>query len=191
MRVHPPEDLAARLRAGLHALQGPIERARAEHLAAQLELYGRVALRTRESRLALGLEPVFQAATAAWVKAGPSARERAFQGLRTDELLERTHKLATPGQVVDEDEVLSWAAMALRAALVQTWLEPADRARVQEALSEVAGVADTWPMVFLGASGLAQALVEAEPVERWPRPAAELLRLFSRLPLLAVVDGEL
>ena len=56
---------------------------------------------------------------------------------------------------------------------------------------ELTSVADTHPNTFMAASMVAQLLTEAEPVDRWPREASELLSLFARLPLLAVVDGEI
>ena len=43
----------------------------------------------------------------------------------------------------------------------------------------------------MAAAIVASVLREEEPVERWPREAGELLELLSRLPLLAVVDGEI
>lgn len=187
--MNAPE-LANRLTAGLEVLHAPPERAQPADLAALLELYGRVASRSRQSRVEAGLEPAFQAMTQAWMKAGPGARTRAFQGLGTDELIERTHELSSQPQAQDED-VLGWAAQALRAALVIPWLEPADRTRVQEALAELVRLADTYPGTFLAASMLGGLMTEAEPVERWPKAAADLLQLFNRLPLLAVVDGEL
>lgn len=187
--MNAPE-LARRLTAGLEVLHAPADRAQPADLAALLELYGRVASRSRASRVAAGLEPAFQAMTEAWMKAGPGARTRAFEGLATQELVERTHELSSQPAADDED-VLGWATQALRAALVVPWLEPGDRARVQDALSELIRLADNNPGTFLAASMLGGMMTEAEPVERWPKPAADLLQLFTRLPLLAVVDGEL
>lgn len=184
------ERLAQGLVAGAAMLADEPAAAEPADLAATLELYVRVAAWSREDRRAAGLEPVFQAATQAWVQAGPSARTRAFEGLRTDTLVELAYSLAQDEEP-DEETVVGWAAAAVRAALVAPWLEPADRARVQDVVGELISVADSNPTTFLSAAMVASLLAEAEPVARWPREAAELVGLFARLPLLAMVDGEL
>jgi len=159
-------------------------------LAATLELYVRVAALPRELRRAEGLDDAFQAATHAWVDAGAEARNRAFQGLKTTELVEQAYQLADD-EDADEESIVGWAAAAVRAALVAPWLDPEDRVAVNDAVGELSSVVDTHPIVFLPAAMVAHTLGEAEPIDRWPTEAAQLLSLFARLPLLAAVDGDL
>lgn len=184
------ERLAQGLVSGTAILVEDAARADPVDLAATLELYVRVAAWPRLQRRAAGLEPAFQAATQAWVTAGSAARARAFEGLQTDALVDMAYQLAD-GDEPDEETVVGWAAGAVRAALVVPWLDPEDRVKVQDAIGELTSVADTHPNIFMAASMVAQLLTEAEPVDRWPREASELLSLFARLPLLALVDGEI
>lgn len=180
--------LARGLVAGAALLAGGA--AEPDDLAANLELYARVAALSRHTRLGLGLEAPFQAATRAWMEAGADARSRAYAGLHTDALVELAYTLAH-GEEPQVETVVDWATAAVRAALVSPLLEPDDRARVQDVVGELVGVADSHPQVFLPAAMVASLLAEVEPLDRWPREAAQLVGLFSRLPLLAAVDGEL
>lgn len=182
--------LAQGLVAGTAILAKDARQAKPDDLAASLELYVRVAAWTRQHRRQAGLEDAFQAATQAWVRAGAAARSRAFEGLRTDELVELAYRIADD-EDPDEELIVGWASAAIRAALVVPWLEPDHRIAVQDAIGELSSVADTHPTVFMAAAMVAQILAESEPVARWPKEAAELLSLFARLPLLAEVDGEI
>ncbi|MCK6503731.1 hypothetical protein L6R53_10085 [Myxococcota bacterium] len=182
------EDLARGLVAGTALLADAA--AEPDDLAANLELYARVAAIPRATRAGLGLEVPFQAATRAWMEAGADARSRAFTGLHTDALVELAYTLAH-GEEPETETVVGWAAAAVRAALVSPLLEPDDRVKVQDVVGELVGVADSHPQVFLPAAMVASMLAEVEPLDRWPREAAALVGLFSRLPLLAAVDGEL
>lgn len=182
------EDLARGLVAG-NALLADVG-AEPDDLAANLELYARVAALPRATRQGLGLEVHFQAATQAWMLAGPQARSRAFTGLHTDSLVDMAYTLAH-GDEPDAETVVGWAAAVVRAALVSPLLDPDDRVKVQDVVGELVGLTDSHPHTFLPAAMVASLLAEVEPLERWPREAAQLVGLFSRLPLLAAVDGEL
>ena len=187
----PLEVLAQSLAAGTALLtqDGP-EGAEPADLAALLEVYVRVASRSREDRVAAGLDDLFQSATKAWVEAGRQARTRAVEGLGCDELVETAYGMAEDGSPEAED-IVAWAAAVVRCALVLPWLDPPERAEVMDAVAECTTVADSHPEVFLAAAVVPAVLAEEEPVDRWPREAREVIELLSRLPLLAVVDGEL
>jgi len=185
-----PSDLAAGLIAGTELLEMGLDDADPDDVAAGLEVYVRVAAWPPRRRRQAGLEDAFQAATRAWVQAGAEARGRAFEGLHTDELVDLSYRLADD-QAHDEDLIVRWAAAAVRAALVVPWLDPDQRVAVQDTIGELRSLADTHPTVFMAAAMVAQVISQSEPVDLWPRDAAELLALFRRLPLLAEVDGEL
>lgn len=159
-------------------------------LAASLEIYVRVAARTSADRQAAGLEELFRKATEAWVAAGHRARARAVEGLGCDALVESAYAMVEYGDP-DEQEVVEWAAALVRCALVIPWLDPPERSEVQDAVGECVSVADSHPTAFMAAAIVAAVLQEEEPVAHWPKEAAELVGFFSRLPLLAVIDGDL
>ncbi len=159
-------------------------------LAALLEVYVRVASRSRSERSAAGLDDLFRAATDAWVAAGRQARTRAVEGLGCNELVEAAYGMADDGSPEDED-VVAWGAALVRCALVVPWLDPPERVEVLDAVAECISVADSHPRAFMPAAMVASVLSEEEPVELWPKEASELVALFARLPLLAVVDGDM
>jgi len=159
-------------------------------LAALLEVYVRVAARSRADRQAAGLDDLFRKATEAWVAAGHRARAKAVEGLGCDALVEAAYSMADDEEP-EEDDLVQWAAALVRCALVVPWLDPPERAEVLDAVAECTSVADSHPSTFMAASMVAAVLREEEPVDHWPKEAAELVDFFARLPLLAVVDGDL
>ncbi|MCB9779526.1 MAG: hypothetical protein H6742_13265 [Alphaproteobacteria bacterium] len=180
--------LARGLRLGIAAVRDP--GADAIDLAALLEVYVRVGAWREADRAAVGLSELFRTASQAWVDAGEDARSKVHEGLSIAVVVDSAYELSDEGEP-DEDDVVRWAAAALRIALLARLLEPEDRLEALEAVAECTSVADSHPTAFMPAAMLAAIARQHEPVDRWPPEAAELLDLFSRLPLLAEVDGEL
>jgi hypothetical protein len=139
-----------------------------------------------EQRRAVGAQPLFERAWAAWLATRDALGEHAGRGLDVEALLDRADAL-----LADEadESVQDWAADLLLVAGVTPWV-PGDRgARMGAVLDDCLDLVQAWPEHFHPAALEALDRYEYEFVPALPPATRAVLAGLRELPLLAVVDA--